>query len=365
MPGLYIHIPFCVKKCKYCDFVSFDTCPEYKDKYVSALIRQIEENRGYKCDTIFIGGGTPTALSAGQLEKVLCAVRNNFDIDHDAEFSTEANPGTVTKEKLAVMKKYGINRVSLGVQSFNDAELAGIGRIHTARQAEETVRLLRESGFDNINLDLMTALPDQSAASLKNTLKRAVSLDPEHLSCYSLILEEGTPLYKAYVNGEFETAGDDEDREMYRYTCGFLQNAGYNQYEISNFAKPGYECRHNICYWTCGEYLGLGLAAHSYINGVRFYNTSDLNRYEAGNFVESDRLELSQDDKIAEFMMLGLRMTRGVDENEFMRRFGIKIDEKFAFDKFISGGFMMHENGRYFFTPKGIDVSNSILCEFV
>ena len=365
MKGLYIHIPFCKQKCKYCDFVSFPCMEDTADKYVDALKREAEQYRGEKIDTIFIGGGTPSILTPKQIEEVTKMCFDVFDAASDCEFTTEANPGTIDDDKIKAMLNGGINRISVGVQSFNDDELKKIGRIHDAKTAYNTICHLDKMGFQNINLDLMTALPSQTFDSLKNTLNTAVSLPLKHISAYSLIIEDGTPIEKEYSKGLLDIPNEDTDREMYMHTVDFLGKNGFKQYEISNFAKDGYECRHNVKYWTGEEYIGLGTAAHSYIGNCRFYNTSDINEYIGG--AEKEVIELTENDKIAEFMITGLRMNRGVSETDFKSRFGKDINDVFAseFDKFIKLGLMQYIDGRYSLTLDGINVSNSILCEFV
>ena len=262
MKGLYIHIPFCKQKCKYCDFVSFPCMEDTADKYVDALKREAEQYKGEKIDTIFIGGGTPSILTPKQIEEVTKMCFDVFDVASDCEITTEANPGTMDDDKIKAMLNGGINRISVGVQSFNDDELKKIGRIHDAKTAYNTICHLDKMGFQNINLDLMTALPSQTFESLKNTLNTAVSLPVKHISAYSLIIEDGTPIEKEYSKGLLDIPNEDTDREMYMHTVDFLGKNGFKQYEISNFAKDGYECRHNVKYWTGEEYIGLGTAAH-------------------------------------------------------------------------------------------------------
>ena len=352
-------------KCKYCDFVSFQRMEDTADKYIDALKREAEQYKGEKIDTIFIGGGTPSILTPKQIEEVTKMCFDVFDVASDCEITTEANPGTMDDDKIKAMLNGGINRISVGVQSFNDDELKKIGRIHDSKTAYNTICHLDKMGFQNINLDLMTALPSQTFESLKNTLNTAVSLPVKHISAYSLIIEDGTPIEKEYSKGLLDIPNEDTDREMYMHTVDFLGKNGFKQYEISNFAKDGYECRHNVKYWTGEEYIGLGTAAHSYIGNCRFYNTSDINEYIGG--ARKEVIELTENDKIAEFMITGLRMNRGVSENDFKLRFGKDIKDVFGseFDKFIKLGLMQYIDGRYSLTLDGINVSNSILCEFV
>ena len=364
--GLYIHVPFCVHKCRYCDFVSYCGRNEIYDSYIEALIAEMKEYRGSRVDTVFIGGGTPTALNSFQLDKLCKAINDNFNISSECEFTSEANPGTLDYEKVRALLDNGVNRISLGVQSFNDCELREIGRIHDAQTAYNTVELLNKYGFDNISIDLMTALPNQSMESLMNSLKIAVQLPLKHISAYSLIIEDGTPIAEACERGEINLPNDDEDRDMYAAAKHFLKENGFYQYEISNYAKPGYESRHNIKYWQCKEYFGIGAAAHSYVDGVRFSNTAVLEDYIKGNYRSGEKEILMPDDKIFEFIIMGMRMNIGINMNEFKNRFGISIQDKYGelLNKFESGGFIEIIGEYIRFTDRGRDVSNSILCEF-
>lgn len=366
MVGLYIHVPFCVKKCKYCDFVSFEDKNQLKDRYIDCLIDEMKEYPQLSCDTVFIGGGTPSSLSARQLKRITDGIADNFKISENAEITCEANPGTLSKEKLKTLKNGGVNRLSIGVQSFNDNELKNVGRIHTGKEADGAIALARKCGFDNISIDIMSALPGQTFESFKQTLVHAVSENPEHISCYSLILEENTPLYSEYTDGKLILPDEDTEREMYDYACQFLNKHGYEQYEISNFAKDGKESKHNVKYWRCEEYVGIGAAAHSYYKGKRFSNTHDLCEYLSGKYHSNECEDLSLEDKAEEFMIMGLRMTKGIRKEEFERRFGLNFDELFKdiTKKFVAGGFMEDKNGFVRLTHKGISVSNSIMCEF-
>ena len=365
MNGVYIHIPFCKQKCAYCDFVSFADKERLTDAYLDALENEMALCTGEKADTIFIGGGTPSILKPNQISRLTKAVFDNFDTAKDCEFTIEANPGTLDEAKMTAMLEGGINRISVGVQSFNDAELKKIGRIHDAETAYNTILSLKKTGFNNINLDLMTALPSQTMDSLKNTLKTAVSLPVTHISAYSLIIEDGTPLEKEYSKGTLALPTEDEDREMYSYTIDFLTRNGFNQYEISNFAKKGYECRHNIKYWTFEPYIGLGVAAHSFDGESRAYNTDNLEEYLSGS--EKQTISLTQKDRISEFIITGLRMNKGISAEKFRQLFGEDIENIYGFEliKFMNLGLIKKDGDRYSLTRKGIDVSNSVLCEFV
>ncbi|MGN1115233.1 MAG: radical SAM family heme chaperone HemW [Candidatus Ornithomonoglobus sp.] len=367
MKGLYIHIPFCVRKCEYCDFVSFPGQEERFEEYIDALIAEMAEYRSAAVDTVFIGGGTPSVLPPQLIAKLCRAVKDNFNIARDYEWTAEANPGTLTDGKIQAMLDGGINRISLGVQSFNDMELRAAGRIHTAQTAYDTVLKLNKEGFKNISIDLMESLPYQTAESFKRSLEAAVSLPVKHISVYSLIIEDGTPIKEKYDKGIYAMPDEDNDRELYHYTKTFLSEHGFNRYEISNYAMQGFESRHNLKYWDCDEYIGIGAAAASYLDGVRYSNTCDLSEYIAGNYRSGEREILTREDMTGEFMMLGLRKAEGVSAAEFKRRFGCAIESIYGsqIQKFIKLGVMEYSNGCYRLTERGLDVSNTVMCEFV
>lgn len=366
MKGLYIHIPFCIKKCKYCDFNSFSACEKEKDTYLHALFSEMKRYKGESVDTVFIGGGTPTSLSAEQLERLLKNINENFLQDTFCEFTVEANPKTLDRKKLELMKKYGVNRISIGVQSFNDNELKKLGRIHTGKEAEETVKLAKEY-FENVSIDLMCAIPNQTKESFLENLKKAFSLKPQHISCYSLILEEGTPLFDEYEKGLLSLPDEDTEREIYDIACREMEKHGYNQYEISNFARENKESRHNLKYWTCEEYIGLGLSAHSYSGGIRFSNTDDFSSYIKGDFASGEREVLTKEDIMSEFMFLGLRKTHGISKTHFKNRFNEKIENIFGEQivKFKKMGMIEEIGDNIRLSKKAISVSNQILCEFI
>lgn len=367
MKGLYVHIPFCLKKCKYCDFNSFCFSEADKERYLKALFCEMDKYKGTSCDTVFIGGGTPTSLNTEEMSQLLKKINECFTLSENCEFTVEANPKTVDKEKLDVMLKSGVNRLSVGVQSFNDNELLKLGRVHSKREAIETIRLARDCGFKNISIDLMCAIPDQTTDSFKKNLEKAFLLNPEHISCYSLILEENTPLFNEYKKGLLNLPDEDTEREVYELACSELEKNGYYQYEISNFAKEGFESRHNIKYWQCREYIGLGLSAHSYLDGMRYSNTDNFSSYINGDFGEYGKEILTENDKMSEFMFMGLRMVEGVSEAEFYSRF--HMDFKKVFErpllKFIKLGMIEEENGYFRLTHKALSVSNQIMCEFI
>lgn len=366
MKGLYIHIPFCIKKCKYCDFNSFSACREEKGAYLDALILEMEKYRGETVDTIFIGGGTPTSLSAEQLERLLKNVQEKFVLAELCEFTVEANPKTLDSEKLETLKKYGVNRISIGVQSFNDNELLALGRVHTGIEAEETIRLAKKY-FDNISIDLMCAIPNQTKESFRQNLEKAFSIGTQHISCYSLILEEGTPLFSEYEKGNLVLPDEETEREIYDIAVLEMERHGYLQYEISNFAQSGFESYHNKKYWQCDDYIGIGLSAHSYLDGIRFSNTDDFSSYINGGFSSGESEVLSKEDKMGEFMFLGLRMTKGISKTEFENRFGEKLEEVFEKPllKFKNMGMIEEKGDRIYLTKNAISVSNQIMCEFI
>ena len=312
--GLYIHIPFCLKKCKYCDFISFTNKENQFDKYLEALKREAQEYNGEEINTVFIGGGTPTILSCAQLSFLFEIINKTFKIKENADFTIEANPKTLDKEKLNILKSGGVTRISIGVQSFNNNELKLIGRVHNSHEAIKTAELINNFGEFDLNIDLMLSLPHQTEESLLKTLYKTVNLNPSHISCYSLILEEGTPLHNEYQNNKFELLDDEDDRKLYHMAVDYLKNYGYSRYEISNFAKANKECKHNLKYWSCDEYIGLGIAAHSYINGVRFNNTSELDKYLSDGFHSDDKIILKKQDKISEYIIMRLRLAGGIDE---------------------------------------------------
>ena len=286
---IYIHIPFCVKKCDYCDFLSDRADRKTKEEYVDALIKEIELSKnvlnGYEVDSIFFGGGTPSILESHLFECIMNAVKKYANINENAEITIECNPGTLTREKLEVYKKTGVNRLSIGLQSANDDELKSIGRIHTWQEFLDNYRISRECGFDNINIDLMSALPGQTISSYNETLEKVVALNPKHISAYSLIVEEGTIMYdrvnEAALQGKDILPDEDTEREMYYMTKNILEENGYHRYEISNYSKEGMECRHNVGYWQRKNYIGFGIGAASLLENERYYNISDLNKYIA------------------------------------------------------------------------------------
>lgn len=375
---LYLHIPFCVRKCAYCDFLSFPQGEDTQRQYVEKLKEEIRFTgaacREYTVSTVFVGGGTPSVLKSEWMRELFEELRASFSIEEAAEISMEANPGTVTREKLCDYRKAGINRLSFGLQSADNEELRALGRIHTWEEFLESYGLARDGGFENINIDLMSALPGQTVKSWMETLKKTEKLEPEHISAYSLIIEEGTPFYEKYGSGAGQRLlpGEEEEREMYHLTKEFLKFRGYERYEISNYAKPGRACRHNIGYWTGVPYLGLGLGASSYFEGCRFSNTDDFKEYLSGQaceFWKNRRYlqKLTKKDMQEEFFFLGLRMVNGVSLKEFEKRFSVPAEDVYPglLERLAAENAGIIENGRFRLTDYGLDVSNYVMAEFL
>ncbi len=368
--GIYIHIPFCIKKCLYCDFNSFSEKNNYFEKYKNSLISEIKNFKNdekLKVDTIFFGGGTPSVLPAEYITEILNTLKEKFDVDKAAEISIEVNPGTADLKKFKTYKNSGINRISFGVQTTSDRLLKLIGRIHNKNQVFESFEMAKKAGFTNINADLMFALPTQTLADLEETLQTILSLSPTHISLYSLIIEEGTPLYDMFQKGIFSEVSQEYDRKMYYIAKKILKEKGFLQYEISNFAKDSFSrCRHNINYWKRGEYLGFGLSACSFFNERRYTNTNNLDEYLNGNYL-GDSEKLKENDALAEFMFLGLRMNEGITEEEFFNYFGKELFSVYEteINENIKKGLIAKENGRIFLTEKGFDVSNSVFIDFL
>lgn len=376
---LYIHIPFCVKKCNYCDFLSAPADWETKAAYMEALCREIieksEKYEAYKVVTIFIGGGTPSAVPALEIKRLMDTIKQYYDVQPDAEISMEVNPGTVKGEALQIYKAAGINRLSIGLQSTEEAELKCLGRIHSYEQFLETYRQAREVGFHNINVDIMSGLPEQTLESYRQTLERVTHLVPlpEHISAYSLIIEEGTPFYEAFQADSLSLPEEETERSMYELTGLLLQESGYRRYEISNYAQKGKECRHNLGYWERKDYLGFGIGAASLIENERFSNTTDLKKYMENPAKALEKYQkLSVAEQIEETMFLGLRKTEGVALAEFEKNFGIALLQVYGkeVDKHIKEGLLeLLENRegqkRIALTRKGMDVSNYVMADFL
>ena len=376
---LYVHIPFCTQKCKYCDFLSGTASEESHQAYVEQLIKEIraqgEYYRDYQISTIFIGGGTPSILKGAQICDIMSAIYENFVVEASAEITIECNPGSINQDKLGYYKQSGINRISLGLQSTNDKELKLLGRIHTYDDFLESYQQVREEGFDNVNIDLMNAIPAQSFESFKTGLKKVVMLKPEHISVYSLIIEEGTVFHKYFSTkeGKKHLPSEELDRQMYKFAKEYLAKNGYERYEISNYAKDGKECRHNVGYWTGEEYLGLGLGASGMVMDRRFNVEKDLNTYLSLDFsrdltpLYQNVSELSEFDKMEEFMILGLRLTKGVSGSEFYKKFGHNMFS--VFEKAINKNMLLkllnYRQPNLFLTEKGLDLSNRVMSDFL
>lgn len=375
---LYVHIPFCVRKCAYCDFLSAPADDVTIENYVSALIAEIRAhgiNGRKKVATIFIGGGTPSVLLPEQIRRIFDAIFENFEVSNDAEITIEANPGTLTEKKLQTYLDCKINRISFGLQSTSNKELKLLGRIHSFEEFVKNYNLARKCGFQNINVDLISAIPGQTVESWEKTLCDVLELQPEHLSAYSLIIEEGTPFAKLYgENCEKEKMLPDEEaeRQMYHITDSILQKAGYHRYEISNYAKEGYECRHNLGYWERVPYLGIGLGAASLTEeNVRYNNETDLEKYIKHssnlNLVQKNVEALTLAEQMEEFIFLGLRKVRGISIVEFEELFGTSLDETCGagIEKMIAEGFLTEGKGLLRLTDAGIDVSNQVFAEIL
>ena len=376
---LYLHIPFCVKKCNYCDFLSAPAEEETRAAYADALLEEIrgfDEPEDYEVVTVFFGGGTPSVLPGQEIFRIMEALREKFSFRKGAEITLEANPGTVDKEKLSCYKKAGINRLSFGLQSADAEELKKLGRIHTWEKFLESFQLAREAGFSNINVDLMSALPGQTKESWEKTLRQVLALQPEHISAYSLIIEEGTPFYQLYEKDvERRDAGEEpellpseeEERAMYEATGRILKEQGYLHYEISNYAKPGRECRHNLGYWQRRDYLGFGLGASTLLNPVRYKNTEDLEAYLGGDFSKKEFFVLTKDNQIEETMFLGLRVLEGVSKEKFREQFSceLRVVYRKELEKLEQEGLLEEEGDFVRLTSRGIDLSNPVLAEFL
>ncbi len=375
--GLYVHIPFCLSKCAYCDFYSFVSEDDtIEARYVDALISHMQSYRDgakdYLPDTVFIGGGTPTSLPTELLVKLIRAIKHNFSLAKGAEFTLEANPATVDAKMLSRLRRAGVNRLSMGLQSANNEELAALSRVHRREDFAESFRAARRARIENINVDLMFGIPYQTKRSLMKTLAYVVRLGPEHISLYDLILEPGTPL-AARAPG-LPMPSDDEEADMYLAAVEFLAQNGYAQYEVSNFARPGYQCRHNLKYWNCEEYLGLGASAHSYFRDSRFSFVRDIKRYIHGIEVPASRIKMTEEndvisphERIGEYIMLRFRLTAGLNDRDFTRRFGFSFAQKYGkkMQPYVYGGFATYKDGTYALTPKGMFVSNYILSDLL
>ena len=383
--GLYIHIPFCKQKCSYCDFCSYAEKQDLISKYIKCLLQEIKEvgsnNRDdfengkddlFSVKTIYIGGGTPSLIESKYIVQIMEEIKSNFELDENAEITIEVNPGTVTLEKLEDYNKAGINRLSIGLQSTHEHLLKEIGRIHTYLDFLDTFRFAREAGFENINVDLMIGLPNQTLAEVQDSIEEIVSMEPEHISVYSLILEEGTPLFKKVEEG-LELPDEELERKMYWTVKKILEANGYNHYEISNFAKQGYESKHNLDCWNQKEYIGFGVAAHSYTNGIRYSNIENLEQYIKNyeedkteeNLVFHEKQDMEAMQK--EYMLLGLRKIAGVSIQEFKIKF--VANPVFLYhdklEKLVNEDLVEIDGDQIKLTNKGLDLANIVWEEFI
>lgn len=375
MRGLYVHIPFCEKKCLYCDFYSLETT-HHMESFVDTLLREIDlraaitDTNSRSISTVFFGGGTPSLLAPVQIERITKALSQHFHIEPTAEWTMECNPGTVSTESLAAYRALGINRLSFGVQSFFDDDLAFLTRIHSPAQAKEAVAMARRAGFDNINIDLIFALPGQTIERWKSNIETAVALQTEHISAYSLIFEEGTPLNAMKLRGEVHETDEDTDAEMYDITMNFLSRSGYRQYEVSNFARPGMECRHNLLYWQGREYISFGPSAHGYIGGTRYWNVRSLSRYTDDitkgvlPVVNSERIEGRT--RMFERAFLELR-AQGIEVAAFQRDFGIDVHSVLRplFERTAGEDLLAIDSERIALTQKGYRLCDALTTEVI
>lgn len=369
---LYIHIPFCVKKCNYCDFLSGLASKEKMKEYVEALCKEIEsqgvEADAYEVDTIFFGGGTPSILPAEDFVTIMKSIQKHFKVSREAEITIEANPGTVTGEKLVAYKQCGVNRISFGLQSAQEQELSLLGRIHSYETFLESFRLAREAGFQNINIDLMSGLPGQTLNQMKDTLEKVLELNPEHISVYSLIVEEGTVIQTWIDEGKISEVSEELDREIYEITRSMLSEKGYQRYEISNYAKAGYECKHNLGYWNRKNYLGLGIGAASLFEEQRFSNTSELDEYlKNPTRTRMEQHALTLEEQMEEFMFLGLRKCEGVNIHDFEQQFAVALERVYGtvLQKHEEEGLLEMKDGYVYLTNQGLDLSNYVMADFL
>ena len=376
--SLYIHVPFCLQKCRYCDFISYnynlDAVQSYlkaleQEMHLYALSESVIDKR--RVNTIFIGGGTPTVLETVDLERLLASLRRYFYWSEKTEFTVEANPGTLNKQKLEILKSAGVNRLSIGVQACQSNLLELLGRVHNYDQAVQAVELARQTGFGNLNLDLIFGVPTQSAKEWKQSLVLLSDLQPEHLACYDLQLEDDTPLSTAVERGELSICPEERALEMYNESIEFLTGKGYLHYEISNFSKPGYQSQHNLCYWHNGEYLGLGPAAHSHINGERWANTGNLEQYieqiSKGILPLCERHRLTTQEVMSETVFMGLRLINGLNLNDFSSRFDCRVTDIWPgqISKLNNQGLLEMTATHLKLTKKGLPLANIVFGEFV
>lgn len=371
--GMYVHIPFCKQKCSYCDFISYCDKNDLIEKYIKALKQEIENSsvNEYEISTIYIGGGTPSYIESKYISEILKTIKQKYNISRNVEITIEVNPGTSTKEKLRDYVEAGINRISIGLQSCNNNLLKMIGRIHTYEEFLSTYKLAREVGFKNINVDLMIGLPNQTLDDVKKSLEEISKLNPEHISVYSLIVEEGTPIEKEIAKGQLKLPNEELEREEYWEVKKFLESLGYKHYEISNFAKTGYESKHNLNCWEQKEYLGFGAAAHSYMKKTRYSNTENIEKY-INQEMQSKQLHIvhevqKEEEQKKEYMLLGLRKIDGVQISSFKNKFGCNpiMEFKNELNKLTQEGLIKIDLDQIKLTEKGIDLANIVWEEFI
>lgn len=374
--GLYIHIPFCKQKCNYCDFYSIKWNEELENKYIEAVIKEIKSYKSvldamYVVDSIFFGGGTPTIVKPENLKRIIDNLNEIINIDNDAEISIEANPNTLTLDNLKAYKEININRLSIGIQSLNDEILKKIGRIHNSNEALEAIDRAKAIGYENINVDVMFNIPEQTVFDIEDTVSRIIERGVKHISFYSLKLEKGTPMYVMEKNNKIIMLDEDIEREMYYAGRSVMEKNNLLQYEISNFSEKGYECKHNLKYWNQEEYIGLGPSAHSFLNNIRFSNPSDLHLYcensKLNNYNRIIQETLSKNDLIFEYIMLQLRLTKGLNINAFNNKFSANFKEMYKMQiEFLIDNQLLEYNGDYIrLTKKGMDISNYVIEEFM
>ncbi len=375
--GLYLHVPFCKSKCSYCDFYSFVPSDDgIYERYVNALIKHMESYKSscesFAPDTVYIGGGTPTSVPVSLLAELMHGVKRNFSLTKNCEITMEANPATVGLTGLKKLRRAGVNRLSIGLQSASNEELKALSRIHDRRDFEEAFRAARDAKIDNINVDLMFGIPGQTMDTMLRTLNYVTKMEPEHISFYNLKIEKGTQFWK--IRDVLALPDEDTEYEMYMTAIKFLESRGYYQYEISNFAKPGYQCMHNLKYWNCDEYLGLGPAAHSFFNGNRFSFCKDVVKYmkamenpDAKIRITDTTEEIMTKERLGEYVMLRFRLNEGISEREFFRLFGKNFEVMFGkkLSKYADYGLVCRKDGKYFLTPNGMFVSNYILSDIL
>ena len=370
--GIYVHIPFCVKKCNYCDFNSFASGEHTQNEYINSLISEITQFakiKNLQADSVFIGGGTPTLLSENHLEKLIVAINESFSLDKNTEFTIECNPKTASLKKFRLLKSLGVNRLSIGVQSLNDKILKTLGRCHNTKDFLECFAAAKIAGFENINFDLMFAVPNQKQKTFEKTVRDAIKLAPAHISAYGLQLEENTYFYENKDTYNFPS--DEQNRKMYEFLVDYLKDNDYRQYEISNFAKDGYACKHNLKYWDLTDYVGFGLGSSSFFENARYQNPADLGEYFdfCNNFTPlwENAQKQAENDLIEEFMFLGLRLTKGVSNTDFVKKFGksmFDIYEK-VIEKNLNLGLLNRDRDSIFLSKKGFDLANSVMSDFL